>query len=347
MKAAVLSEYRKIQWQEVKKPEITDSEVLVRVSYAGICGSDQHVFNGDFHPRTTLPLIQGHEFAGTIVKVGKNVTGFKQGDRVTVDPIFWCGECAACGLGHFPACKSLKLLGIDVHGGFGEYVTVKDFMSHKIEPNISDKHAALIEVLSIGFHACNRAGLKKNDTVAIFGAGKVGQSILQAAHTMTQNTIFMVDILKKRLEIAKKTYPHIYTINAQEEDPVAVIVKLTDERGVDVAFEAVGHAHSIPNRFPPVRQCVQSIRGGGTVCVLGLADEPVPMLMKEIIFKEGKIVASRVTHGEFEKTIQQMSMGHLNPDALISCEIPANRTQEAFELLENEPENYLKILLRL
>lgn len=345
MKAAVLTKYKRIEWREAETPKITDFEVLLKVSYASICGTDQHVFKGDFHPRTNPPFIMGHEFSGHIVEIGKNVSGFQVGDRVTVDPILWCGQCAACEIKHYPACKSLKLLGIDTNGGFAEYIAVKDFMLHKIDSTISDKHAALVEVLSIGFHACRRAKLQQHDTVAIFGAGKVGQCILQAARTKTDNAIFVVDILNNRLAVAKKIYPDIITINVQHDDPVEVIIKCTNGRGVDVAFEAVGHAQSISNRLHPARACVQSIRPAGTVCVLGLADAPAPIVMKELIFKEAKIVASRVTHGEFVETLHYLKANVLHPDALISYELPANQIQYAFELLENEPENYLKIIL--
>ncbi len=347
MKAAVLTEYRKVVWQDVKEPIIKDSEVLVKVSYASICGSDLHVFNGEFDPRTSVPLIQGHEFAGQIVKVGKNVTGFSVTERVTVDPIYWCGSCAACELEHYPACSNLKLLGIDSDGGFGELVAVKDFMLYKIGDDISDKHAALVEVLAIGFHACNRAGLKNGDTAAIYGAGRIGQCILQAARTITDNTIFMVDILGNRLELAAGLYDNVVTINAAEQAPAKAIMAHTEGRGVDVAFEAVGHAHPIEGHVHPARQCVGSIRGAGTVCVLGLSDEPVPLLMKELIWKEAKLVASRVTHGEFEKAIEHLAKGDLKPDALISCEMPASETQQAFELLEKQPGEYLKILLKV
>ena len=345
MNAAVLTEYKKIQWQEMPVPQFGDDEVLVKVKYAGICGTDQHIFNGDFDPRTTTPMIQGHEFAGTIVALGKKVTGFKEGDRVTVDPIVWCGKCAACQLGHYPACTSLKIIGVDMNGGFAEYAAVKESMLYKLPPQISDKHAALIEVFSIGFHACNRAGLKENDTVAIWGAGRIGQCILQAVRTKTDNTIFAIDVWQNRLKIAKDNYSDVMEINPEKLDPISVIKEYTNGRGVDVAFEAVGHAVSVPDRPHPVRGCVQSIRGAGIVCVLGLSDDPAPIVMKELIWKEAKIISSRVSHGEFAKTIEHMAKGSLNPDALVSAEIPASKAQQAFEMLEKEPYRYLKILL--
>ena len=345
MKAAVLKQYRKIEWDDVPTPSISPIQVLIKIKYASICGSDQHIFNGDFHPRTKLPLIPGHEFNGEIVEIGKKIKNHRKGDLVAVDPIIWCGECPSCKIGHYPACTSLKLLGIDLDGGFGEYIAVEEHMLYKTGANIPASHAALIEILSIGFHACNRASVSQQNTIAIWGAGKVGQSILQAARTRTNNTIFMVDPIADRLKIAQKTYSDVITINPFDTDPVATIKEYTKGKGVDIAFEAVGHARSIDGRLNPVRSCIQVIRGAGTVCVLGLGDEPSPLIMKELIWKEAKIVASRVSHGEFAETIRQLEAGKLKPEALISDILPAFEAQKGFELLENEPEKHLKILL--
>lgn len=346
MNAAVLTGYRKVKWKSVDIPEISGNEVLIKVSYACICGSDQHVFLGEFHPRTTLPLIQGHEFAGTIVEAGPDVNIFKPGDRVAVDPIIWCGHCPACKRNHYPACTTLKLVGIDLDGGFSEYMKVPETMLYKVTDNIPDEHAALVEVLSIGFHACKRAGVKEGYRVVIWGAGKVGQSILQALKTKTKNSVIMVDILDERLALAKNTYSDIHTINASLTNAVERIKELTGGEGVDIAFEAVGHSKDLPGVVNPVRGCIQAIRGGGTVCVLGLSSEPSPVVMKELIWKEGIIMTSRVSHGEFAETIDNMNRGTLKPDALVTDILHPSETQQAFEMLENEPHKHLKILLK-
>ncbi len=345
MKAAILKQYRKIEWADVKTPKISPEQVLIRIKYASICGSDQHIFNGDFHPRTKLPLIPGHEFTGEIVETGRNIRYHKKGDLVAVDPIIWCGKCPACQIGHYPACTSLKLVGIDLDGGFAEYIAVEENMLYKTGEKIPAAHAALVEILSIGFHACNRAGVAQHNSIAIWGAGKVGQSILQAARTKTENKIFMVDPVADRLNIAESNYSNVIIIDPVKADPIEIIKQHTDGKGVDIAFEAVGHARSFEGRHNPVRSCIQAIRGAGTVCVLGLGDEPSPLVMKELIWKEAKIVASRVSHGEFAETIRNLSEGKLKPAALISDVIPASEAQKGFELLENEAEKHLKILL--
>lgn len=345
MKAAFLETYRNFIWKEISNPEIKKGEVLIRIQFASICGSDMHIFNGDFHPRTPIPFIPGHEMGGIVVETGEGVRGFDPGDKVAIDPIIWCGRCAACEQGHYPACTSLKLLGIDMDGGFCEYISVPSSMLYKAGKSIPDEHVALIEIYSVGFHANNRAGVKEGDTIAIWGAGRVGQVILQAARTKTQNTVFIVDVLDNRLAIASNHYANVVTINATRENPVDVIKAHTQNRGVDVAFEAVGHAqaiHDVPN---PIRGCIQAIRGAGTVCVLGLSDEPVPVVFKEMIWKEAKLVASRVNHGEFAEVLTCLQQGLLKPEALISKVMKAAEIQSAFELLEREKENYLKVLL--
>ena len=347
MKAAILEKYKEFRVGEKPIPEMTENDVLVRVKYASICGSDQHLYKGDFHPRTKLPFTPGHEFAGVIEKMGSKVEGYEVGEHVAVDPIIWCGECDACKNNHYPACEKLRLIGIDQDGGFGEYVSVPPVMLYKVPKSVPHEHAALVEVYGIGFHACNRAKVKPGDSIAIFGGGKVGQCVMQAARTKTKDKIFIVDILEGRLDIIRKSYPDVRTINAMKEDPVSVIQAETGGHGVDVAFEVVGHATEIPNRVNPVRGCVQSIRGGGIVCVLGLGDEAIPIVYKELIWKEAQIIASRVSHGEFSEAIEQLEKGNLKPEALITAVLPVDKIQDAFDMLEQQPDKYLKILLDL
>jgi L-gulonate 5-dehydrogenase len=344
MYAAVLTEYGKVQWKEVPTPEPKANELLVRVKYAGICGSDLHLFKGEFHPRTPVPFIPGHEFGGVIEQAGSDVTGFSTGQQVAVDPIIWCGTCPACQRGHFPACASLKLVGIDLDGGFAEFACVDASMAYAVPDSIRPEHAALIEILSIGFHACNRAGVNEGNTLAIYGAGRVGQSVLQAARTKTGARVFVVDILPNRLQIIDEHFDNVRTINALEEDAVEVIRSETGG-GVDLAFEAVGHAVKLDLTIQPVLGCVESIRGGGTVCVLGLSDESVPVVFKKLIWKEARIVTSRVSHGEFSEVIDALSAGQLKPDALITEILPGEKTQQAFETIIASPEKTLKILL--
>jgi len=345
MKAALLNEYKQFQWidREITDPEA--GEVLVKVSFASICGTDMHIFNGDFHPRTPVPFIPGHEMAGTIEKTGRDVTGYTVGDKVAIDPLIWCGECQACKAHHYPACTSLKLIGIDLDGGFCEYINVNQNMLFKAPKQVPEEHLALTEIYGIEVHDCNRAGVKPGDSLAIWGAGRVGQVILQAARTITDAPIYMVDLLDKRLRIATEAYDDVIPMNALE-DPVEAIKEHTRGDGTDIAFEAVGHPHALERTLNPVRGAIQSIRGGGRVCVLGLTDDPAPIVFKELIWKEASIIAPRVSHGEYPTIIDHFGKGTLRPEALITSIVPGEQVQEAFEKIEKDPENYLKILLK-
>lgn len=199
MKAAVLEKYNQFIVVEKPKPQMKENEVLVKVKFASICGSDQHLYKGDFHPRTKLPFTPGHEFAGVIENIGGEVSGYMIGEKVAVDPIIWCGECDACKNEHYPACNKLRLIGIDQDGGFADYVSVPPSMLYKVPENVPHEHAALVEVYSIGFHACNRAKVKSGDSIAIYGGGKVGQCVMQAARTKTNGKMFVVDIVEGQI----------------------------------------------------------------------------------------------------------------------------------------------------
>lgn len=347
MKAAVLESYNHFVWKDVPTPKVKPGEVLVKIKFASICGSDMHIFPGDFHPRTPIPFIPGHEFGGVVEEIGEGITGFVKGEKVAVDPIIWCNECPACKRKHYPACTKLKLLGIDLDGGFAQYISVPPHMLFKAAPDLPDEHVALVEIYGIGFHANRRAETKAGDVIAIWGAGRVGQVILQAARTITQETIFLIDPLDNRLEIASKYYDNIVVINPAKENPVEVIQRHTNEKGVDIAFEAVGHAEEIKDVHTPIRSCIQSLRGGGKVCVLGLSDEPAPIVFKELIWKEAQIVSSRVSDGEFEIVLKNLELGKLKPEALISKVMHCSQIQDAFVLIQNEKEKYLKVLLDL
>lgn len=346
MQAAVLTEYGKIEWKDWPEPVCGAGQVLIRVRFASICGSDIHVFKGEFHPRTPVPFIPGHEFAGVIEQVGEGAEGFAVGEQVAVDPILWCGKCAACRNGVHPACTSLKLVGIDMDGGFAQRIAVKAQMAYKVPASIAPKHAALVEILSIGFHACRRAEVSDGKTLAIFGAGRVGQSILQAARTKTSAPIYVVDILPGRLEIAAANFDNIRTINALKEN-AALVIQNESNGGVDIAFEAVGHAARLDKTAPPVLACAESIRGGGTVCVLGLSDEAVPVVFKRLIWKEAQLVTSRVSAGEFAEAIDAMADGRLKPDALVTNTVPMSQAQQAIEEIIAHPETVLKTMLEI
>lgn len=347
MKAPVLITYGSIEWKSVPDPQPAPNQALIQVNYASICGTDLHVFSGAFKERTSLPLILGHEFAGEIVEVSESVDSALVGDRVAVDPIIWCGECPACRAQHYPACESLKLLGIDLDGGFAQFVAADADKLYHLPDTISDRHAALIEVFSIGFHVTNRAAVSAGNSVAVFGAGRAGQCIIQAARTKTDAPIYAIDVLDSRLKLAEQINENVTGINPTRDDPREVIREMTNGYSVDIAIESVGHARQIPDVPNPVQCAIDSIRSGGTVCMIGLGDQTSEILTKRLVLKEANLLTSRVTQGEFQETIDAMEQGIIFPEPLISAEYPGSETHKAITSLEKTPEQYLKILLRV
>ena len=146
MKAGILTNDRDIRVDDALDPRIRADEVLVAPSFVGICGTDLHIYRGEFHDRVKFPAILGHEFGGIIEEVGKDVTGFKVGDRVVVDPIIPCNRCPACLSGHLNACRTLKLLGIDLDGGFGQYVAAPAGRVYSLPDSIPMVYAPMVEM---------------------------------------------------------------------------------------------------------------------------------------------------------------------------------------------------------
>jgi len=346
MKAAILTNDREIKFGEVPAPRPENDQVLVRVHWASICGTDLHIYLGEFKPRVTYPRILGHEFSGILESVGKDVSHLKEGDKVVVDPIIWCNQCPACLNGNQNACHFLKLIGVDVDGAFSEYVIADSDKVFKVPEGISLRDAALTELYSLGVHSTRKAMIEPGDRFVILGAGRLGLSVLEVIKQTGASWVCSVDLLENRLEISKRLGADL-VINSREEDPVRKILSVTDGLGVDRVIETVGTAVEIGNRTMPVEQAVRMTRHGGRIVVMGMGSQYTPVFWKEFVMKEIQLVGSRVTLGDFPRALSLMAQGRFHPDLLISNEFPLEETGKAFRLLENEPDRYLKLLIKV
>jgi 2-desacetyl-2-hydroxyethyl bacteriochlorophyllide A dehydrogenase len=346
MKAAVLVGDKEFTFKEVPDPHPKDDQVLIRVHWAGICGTDLHIYLGEFKHRVTYPRIPGHELSGVVESVGKNVSHFKRGDKVVVDPIIWCNQCTACLDGHHNACHFLKLIGIEMDGAFAEYVVADAEKVFKVPDSIPLRNAALTELFSLGVHAVRRAMIEPGDKVVILGAGRLGLSVLESIKQTGASWVCSVDLLKNRLEIAQKIGADL-TINAREKDPVEEILSLTGGFGVDRVIETVGPVTEVQNRMRPMAQAVRIVRYGGRIVVMGQGAQSSPVVWSEVVMKEAQIVGGRVTLGDFPRTLRLMPQGKFHPDLIISGERSLEKTGEAFELLEDKPDRYLKFLIKV
>jgi L-gulonate 5-dehydrogenase len=347
MKAGILYDEKDIRVGESSKPHVGPDEILLATKAAGICGTDLHIYRGEFVGRVHYPAIQGHEFGGVIAEVGANVGDFRPGDRVVVDPIISCHSCPACLTGHINACQNLKLLGVDLDGGFAQYVAVPADRVFHLPDTIPMTHAPMVEMYALGHHILQRGQVQPGETVAILGTGKLGLSILDVlCHSVSPGVTFVTDLQPFRLETAKKLGTD-YPLNINEVDLVEWIVETTKGVGVDCVIEAVGHYHLVEGQEPPLAQAVKMIRSGGRVVTTGLGEQLSAVHFKTLVLKEAQIIGSRVTRGEFPRAIQMMSRGLLHPEYLITDIMPLDAITSAFELVDQEEPETIKVVLEI
>jgi 2-desacetyl-2-hydroxyethyl bacteriochlorophyllide A dehydrogenase len=345
LKAGILYNDFDIRLGEAIDPTPGNDEVLIACGYAGICGTDLHIYRGEFHERVKFPAIQGHEFGGEVVETGRNVKNFKPGDRVVVDPIISCHQCTACREGHLNACRTLKLLGVDLNGGFAELVAAPASHVYSFPESIPMKFAPMVEMYALGCHILERGGVQPGETVALLGAGKLGLSILDVlCHSANPAVTIVCDLQSYRLETAKKLGAN-HTLRVDREQVVEQVMELTHGQGVDCVIEAVGHYHLGVDGEAPLAQAVKMIRNGGRIITTGLGEQLTAVHFKTLVLKEAAIIASRVTRGEFPRAIHLMSRGLLHPELLVTNEMPLSAITSAFHQVDQEDPQTIKIVL--
>ena len=347
MKAAVLYGDREIRVGNAPEPQVKAGHVIISTNNVGICGTDLHIFRGEFHDRVQYPAILGHEFGGIVEEVGQGVQGVKVGDRVAVDPILPCHGCIACITGHINACRTLKLLGVDLDGGFGQYVSVPVNNMFVLPDAVPMAHVPMVEMYGLGHHILQRGAVQPGETVAILGAGKLGLSVLDVlCHSISPSVAIVTDLQPFRLEKARLLGADS-AVNIAAEDPVAHVLHATAGVGVDCVIECVGHYHTVEGQEAPLAQAVRMIRNGGRIVTAGLGEQLSPVHFKTLVIKEAQIIASRVTRGEFPRAIRMMSRGLLHPDLLITDRLPLQEVPAAFDKVDREDPCTIKIVLDL
>jgi len=338
LKAAVLTNDMEMVFEDVPSPDPGVEQVLVRVEWSSICGTDLHIYLGEFKDRVTYPRILGHEFCGVVESVGKDVTGVFPGDRVAVDPIIWCNRCPACLNGQNNVCNHLKLLGVEYDGGFADYAIAGADKVYKVPDSVSMRDAALVELYSLGVHSARKAMVEPGDRVAILGAGRLGLAVLEVIKQTSAAWVCAVDVIDNRLQIARKMGADL-TINATTDNSVEAILSQTGGLGVDRVIECVGTYVEIAGQTGPVQQAVKIARSGGRIVVMGLGSQLTPVFWKEAVLKELQIVGSRVTLGDYPRALRLMALQKFHPDLLISEMVALNELDKAFHLLEENRVN--------
>ncbi|MGK5079184.1 zinc-dependent alcohol dehydrogenase [Janthinobacterium sp. HLX7-2] len=385
MRALVYHSAHDVKVDTVPDPVIQEpDDIILKISATAICGSDLHLYRGKV-PGMKEGDIMGHEFMGIVVDVGPAVTKLQKGDRVVVPFVIACGSCFFCDMHLFSACettnpdrgtimnkKSLRsgaaLFGFShmyggVPGGQAEYVRVPkaNVGPIKIPNNLEDEQVLFLsDILPTGYQAVKNAGVGPGSSLAIFGAGPVGQMAAASARMLGVEKIFMIDHHAYRLDFAKATYG-VIPINFDDADAAEVIIENTNYRGVDavidaVGFEAKGSALETTlaalklegSSGSALRQCIAAVRRGGTVSVPGVYAGFIHGFLFGDVFEKGIGFKTGQTHVQhfMPELLQFIDEGKLRPEVLISHRMNLEQAPDGYKMFDKKDDACRKIVLR-
>lgn len=343
MKVAVMNGIGEMGFEEREIPTAKDNEVLVRLEYVGICGSDLHYYEtgaiGDYVVKP--PFVLGHEPGGTVVEVGKNVTHLKVGDRVALEPGKTCGHCEFCKTGRYNLCPDVVFFATPpVDGVFQEYVAHEADLCFKLPENVSTMEGALIEPLAVGFHAAMQGEAKAGQTAVVMGAGCIGLVTMMALKAMGVSKVYVVDIMQKRLDKAMELGAD-GVINGSEVNAVEAVMELTGGRGCDLAIETAG------TQITTV-QTIHMTKKGSTIVLVGYSksgEMTLPMslaLDKELTFK----TVFRYRH-IYPMAIDAVASGKVNLKGIVTDVFSLDEVQKAMDYSVNNKADIVKAVIKI
>jgi threonine dehydrogenase-like Zn-dependent dehydrogenase len=337
MKALFLTEPGKTAIRQVEQPQVGEEEVLLRIGMVGFCGGDLNGFRGLFELQE-YPNILGHEVGATIEKTGSHVPGrFKPGMKVTLSPYLNCGKCLSCRKGRPNACQDNKTMGVRRPGAMTGYLSVhwnKLYASEKL----SLRELALVEPLTVGFHAVTRGRVTEQDSVAVIGCGIVGMGAI-AGSVNRGAEVIAIDIDESKMRIAQKAGAR-HTINTAKVNLHEALMEITGGDGPDVFIEAVGS----PATY---RAAVEEVAYTGRVVCIGYAKKPVEFNTGIFVRKEIEILGSRNCQGEFTEVIDYLEAGKFPVDEVISKVVSLDEAGAALAEWAENPGPITKIMVDL
>lgn len=338
MKTAVITRKHVIELQEQTMPDLGEHDVLIKVVYVGICGSDVHLFH-DLHPFRKPPMIPGHEMAGEIVQVGSGVTRHRVGERVVVNHAIPCGTCRYCKAGQINICPDKIVAGSSkMMGFFAEYIRVPESTLFPIADGISYEAAALAEPLSIGFHIIRRIRRPEPGPIAIVGAGTIGLVALIAARHLGYTEIYAVDPIEYNLEVALRLGA-TKTFNPRTTDAASEILACTGGVGVQATVLTATARDVITQSF-----AMTSLTG--TIVMLPMTAEPLEANFYRLVAGEQSLIGCRGIEGEdFQQAVELINSG-FDFGPLVTHIMPMSQAQQAFDRMVDRTEPVIKILIQ-
>lgn len=325
MKAAIFTKKHRMKLEEIPFRDPKENEVLIRVHYCGVCGTDVHIYEGEKgSAEVKTDAILGHELSGEIVEVGKDVLRVQPGDRVVVDPNDYCGSCYYCVNGMKHLCLHMVGLGTAADGGFAEYLTVPQHLVYPIPDGISMQAAAMVEPISCCLHGLDLTEIKAGNTVMVVGAGNIGMIMIQMAKHMGAAKVIAVDPVSPKLERARG-YGADMLIDPTKEDTSAVL----KECGITCVDRVIDCAGLVST----AEYSIQHAGKGAVVMLFGLTgpDDVAKIKPFELFQKELTIRASFVNPDTFERSIRLLEAGVVDVDGIITDVVPLDEINMVFE----------------
>lgn len=344
MKAAVLTDIRQFEIQELPDPKIaSDTDVLLKVEEVGVCGSDVHYYEtgkiGD--QIVTFPWVVGHESAATVLDVGAGVQGLTPGDRVAVDPAVVCGRCEQCARGRENTCRQLKFLACpgQLAGCLCETIVMPAACCFPLSQSLSFTQGVLSEPLAIAVYAVLQAGVSTGQTVAILGSGPIGLSCLISSRAQGAEACFVTDLIPSRLEHARQQ--GAMWVGSPEQEDVVTAIKQRAPLGVDVVFECAGEQSTVD-------QAIQILRPGGTLAMIGIPRfERLSLDIHTMRRQEISFLNIRRQNQCTEKALDWMAADLVDPAFMATHHFNLEQTQDAFALVADYGDGVIKAMIHL
>jgi len=346
MKAAVFVRPGKIEIQEKPIPELGPTDALIRVTTTTICGTDVHILKGEYPVKPGLTI--GHEPVGVIAALGVAVTGYEIGERVVVGAITPCGQCSPCLDSHHSQCGGHAMggwkFGNTIDGCQAEYVLVPNAMANltSVPDGLTDEQVLMCpDIMSTGFSGAESGHIRIGDTVVIFAQGPIGLCATAGAKLQGATTIIGVDGLNQRLEMSKKMGA-THTINFKNEDPLKIIMDMTNGRGVDVAIEALGTQQTFES-------CLRVLKPGGVLSSLGVYSGKLTLPLDAFAAGLGdhKVVTTLCPGGKerMRRLMNVVASGFVDLKPLVTHRFKLEDIEKAYDLFANQRDGVLKVAI--
>lgn len=335
MKSIVIQKPNQLVIEERPLPQPAMGEVRVKVSLAGICGSDSHIYRGH-NPFAKYPRVIGHEFFGVIDAVGEGVADERLGQRVSVDPVISCGHCYPCSIGKPNVCSTLVVLGVHRDGGFSEYAVVPEKNAWHIPASIPDASAVMIEPFTIAANVTGQVNPTENDVALIYGAGPMGLTTVQALKGVYGvKQVIVVDRIEERLTMATKSGADL-VINNKEQSLAALL----EEKGIKPTLIVDAACH------PSILQeAITLASPAARIVIMGFSSDPCSIVQQGITGKELSIFSSRLNANKFPVVIDWLTRGLIDPSRLVTHTFAYQHVTDAIELFEKDQRRCCKVLL--